>query len=213
MRKDLLMLLIIVAGFAITVSVFGNSLIGWYVGSSALISPIVVVPKFATYEIPQYGFSITYPKTVIATTTIEASYLLSVNWSVVEANNKGSVVYQLVLPKSNDILTAEIRVGASDIGSNMTECLSPKENYTSTLEIINNREYTVFSGQDAGLGHFAFTKSYRAVVDDTCFAIEKIIYGVRGENFDPPRQAPYTVETAELELQSIIETMKFVQNS
>jgi len=208
MRKDLLVVLGIVIIIAIGVSLFGNSVINWYIGTPVVVTQ-APVSKTNTYTIPSYGFSITYPKTVIATSTVEITYLLPTNWSVVETDVRGSVAQRFMLPKSDEILTAEIRIGASDIGSNVSECLASKPNFTSSTETINGKEYTVLSGSDAGLGHYASTKSYRTVVNDTCFAIEELVYGVRGENYDPPRQASYTMQDAESQLQSIVDTMKF----
>jgi len=42
-----------------------------------------------------------------------------------------------------------------------------------------------FTIDDAGMSHFQYVTGYRAVIDDTCYAIDLVINETRGEVYDP----------------------------
>ena len=206
--KKLLTILGIVIVVAILASLFGNVLISKYVEVDTVTTSQPQTTK--TFNLKSYGFSLTYPKTFIATTTARAgSYLYPGNWSAIESNDKGSLVLRLLVPGSNEVLTGELRVGGSDIGPNVTTCMQPKENYTMSTTTINGHFYKVFSGSDAGMSHFGSVKSYRTVKNDTCLAIEELVYGTNGQVYDPPRQAPFSEDAVWSMLDAIVNSAQF----
>ncbi|MCK0715457.1 hypothetical protein ACFO0U_02040 [Chromohalobacter sarecensis] len=136
-------------------------------------------------------------------TAPQAGYFDTGSWQIVN-DAPGERLITLALPGSNDITTAHWRLGASHDADAITHCLTPPPNARSrTTARIDGHDFQTFTLDDAGMSHFQQVTGYRAVIDDTCYAIDLIVNGTRGEVYDPPREPQFSSEYAMQRLREI----------
>lgn len=135
----------------------------------------------------------------------EASgYFDNGSWQVA-GDAPGERLLLLELPESNEITTGLWRLGASRNANAVAACLSRPDNAQTMPDttMIGGRPFQGFTIGDAGMSHFQTIQGYRAVIDDTCYAIDLIVEGTNGDVYDPPRDAPFAREDAMQRLKRI----------
>lgn len=135
----------------------------------------------------------------VAGTTVhrdfKRSYLAMDAWTLYPAEGStGRPLAALVLDGSNDITSAEMRIGRSDSDADVKACTTPPPDAAGRADTadVNGVRTTHFSSSDAAMSHYLSADSYRVVQGGACYAIDLIIAGTRPEVYDPPRTPPFT---------------------
>lgn len=141
-----------------------------------------------------------------------SGYFDNGGWQVADGA-PGEHLLLLKLPKSDEITTGLWRLGASRNANAVTACLSLPDNAQTLPETttIGGRPVQGFTTGDAGMSHFQTIQGYRAVIDDTCYAIDLIVEGTNGEVYDPPREPPFARDDAMQRLQQINDGLTWQQ--
>ncbi|WP_280563475.1 hypothetical protein [Chromohalobacter sp. 48-RD10] len=150
-----------------------------------------------------------YPVTLRADASLEritapqSGYFDTGSWQIADEAS-GERLITLALPGSNEVTAAHWRMGASRDADAISNCLTPPPNaHSQSTARIADHDFQVFTLGDAGMSHFQRVRGYRAVIDDTCYAIDLIVNGTRGEVYDPPREPPFSTEHAMQRLREI----------
>ncbi|MCK2042938.1 hypothetical protein KZO83_09550 [Chromohalobacter sp. TMW 2.2308] len=136
-------------------------------------------------------------------TAPQSGYFDTGSWQIAD-DAPGERLITLALPSSNDITAAHWRLGASHDAKAISNCLTPPPNaHSRSTASIDGHDFQAFTLDDAGMSHFQRITGYRAVIDDTCYAIDLIVNGTRGEVYDPPREPPFSSKRAMQRLHEI----------
>lgn len=157
-----------------------------------------------TYEAMDYPVTLEYAPSLERTDNEPSGYFDNGSWRIAD-DTPGQRLITLSLPESNDLATGLWRLGASRDPAAVDGCLSlpPNAQSISSTAIIDGRPFHGFKLADAGMNHFQTIEGYRAVIDETCYAINLIVQGTNGEVYDPPRKAPFSREAAMDRLRAI----------
>lgn len=135
------------------------------------------------------------------------SYLAMDAWTLYPAaGSAGRPLVALVLDGSNDVTSAEMRIGRSDTASDVQACTTPPAEATGTAGTadVGGVRAAHFNSSDAAMSHYLSADSYRVVHGGACYAIDLIIAGTRPEVYDPPRTPPFTQDQAKAALASML---------
>ncbi len=129
-----------------------------------------------TYTNPFYGFSISFPESVVATTTGE--YFTGTYSD--DSNLPGEEILGLLVDSIESSDTngagyyhAQINIGVSQDSTAVQTCLSSTDATQSSTVVINGITfYKYVLPDEPGLGQDVEVMSYRAVKNNTCFAVE-----------------------------------------
>ena len=150
---------------------------------------------WTTYTNTDYGFQVSYPENLQATTTFQSYYHLPSLWrlgaltdSDGHANGNAVLsipVYRIDKSKNGAFTSypmyfdAELRIGASRDPKDVATCLEADPGYTvtSTPVVINGAVFHKFSLQDAAMMQYVKNESYRTVHGGVCFAMEELETG------------------------------------
>jgi hypothetical protein len=137
-----------------------------------------------TYINSFYGFSISYPASVIATTT-GGYFLQSHAWSQLDAGavaqslENGVNVLDLLVDTKNlqngatyGYYEAQIQIGESQDPLAVKNCISSSNGSSSIVTINGNTFYKYAPLTNAGMSQFSTLTSYRTLHNNTCFSIE-----------------------------------------
>jgi hypothetical protein len=167
-----------------------------------------------TFESTIYGFAITYPAGLEATSTFEGSYLESGGWkaSAGPDEGEGTPVLALVMPGSDQITAGALRIGQSREAAGLASCTEVPAAFADSAgrTVIDGTAFTIFDGRDAAMSHHLATKSYRTVHDGACYAIDVIVTGTSPEVYDPPAIPPFTQAEAFAVLTPVMEGFRFL---
>jgi hypothetical protein len=161
-----------------------------------------------------YGFGITVPPGVQQRDTFSAGALDSGQWEYgASTPTAGSARVALVLPRSNNITTGELRVGVATAANSVSLCTripdgAQKQPQKVTLDRVG---FTNFRQQDAAMSHFMTADSYRAVHRNRCYAIDLLVYGTNPQVYDPPATAPFTQDDAMRQLRNMLPGFRFLK--
>jgi hypothetical protein len=142
------------------------------------------------------------------------SYLAMDGWAVfAPPDNPGTPLAALVLDGSNEVTSAELRIGRSDAPAAIAACLTPSAEATGPTSSadIGGVAFTHFSASDAAMSHYVAVESYRAVQHGHCYAIDLLITGTRPEVYDPPRTPPFSNDVAKQRLNDALQAVHWVQ--
>ncbi len=165
----------------------------------------------SVYTDATYGFSVSYPPGLIATSTFTSSYLLPAYWNIYAPEGSGDQVVAIEYPGSNDVLSSELRIGVSDDPTQVMACDKFPQGVTVSTHSINGVGFYVGTEQDDAMSHFSHTISYRAVRHNMCFALDLVSFGTNPEVYSPPRSVPFVQNTAEAELEQVVESFTFTK--
>ena len=147
----------------------------------------------------------------VAGTTVhrdfKRSYLAMDTWTLYPAEGStGRPLVALVLDGSNEITSAEMRIGRSDSAADMKACTTPPPDAAGNADTANvdGVRTTHFSSSDAAMSHYLSADSYRVVQGGACYAVDLIIAGTRPEVYDPPRTPPFTAQQAKAALAAML---------
>lgn len=120
--------------------------------------------------------------------------------------------HALTMPGSNQVTAAELRIDISKSLSEITQCTTPSdalESGTLAHATIGGIDFTTFNAGDAAMSHYLNVRSYRAVHDGICYAIDLLIVGTNPQVYDPPATAPFSQDAAFAQLQNIMRSFRF----
>lgn len=147
----------------------------------------------------------------VAGTTVhrdfKRSYLAMDAWTLYPAEGStGRPLVGLVLDGSNEITSAEMRIGRSDGAADVKSCTTPPSDAAGKADTadVDGVRTTHFSSSDAAMSHYLSADSYRVVQGGACYAVDLIIAGTRPEVYDPPRTPPFTAEQAKAALAAML---------
>lgn len=119
----------------------------------------------------------------------------------------------LVLPGSNQVTAAELRIGVSRQPDALRTCIdlpAALRPGTQGQTIISGVTFTTFEAGDAAMSHYLTTRSYRAVHHTTCYAMDVLVFGTNPEVYDPPATPPFTKAQAFARLIPVARNLQFI---
>lgn len=166
----------------------------------------------ATLTFAEAGVSLEHPREVRIETSFHGGDFGPARWKAFAPEDlSGEPLAAFVLPGSNDVTRAELRIGTSRDNRALATCgESPDAVMPQTRAdvTINGTEFVRFDAGDSGMNHYRFVRGYRTVRDRVCYAIDLVIAGTNPEVYDPPRTAPFTREEAIARLQAMLGTLR-----
>lgn len=166
-----------------------------------------------SFRSAEWGFRIDYPSVWTVHHDFSHGYLDNGGWKTYAApGSKGTPVLALLLPESNRITAAELRIGVSDATDEVRQCTTPSDAVRpgSLGEAhIGDATFTTFEAADAAMSHYLSAHSYRTVHAGRCYAIDLLVTGTNPEVYDPPATPPFSGDQAFAQLQQVLESFRF----
>jgi len=143
------------------------------------------------YKNDEYGFEVSYPKSLTPDNSFTTYYHLSGAWRAnADPESGGNLIVSIpvyrIESKTGVFMSyplyfdAELRIGASSDPKDIENCLKEEPNYqgaTSTIEVINGVTFRRFILGSAGMMQYMYGVSYRIIHNNVCFAIEQLKVG------------------------------------
>jgi len=206
-KRELLLVVIII------ILIAGVSWIAVIKNESTPITGTVATSTapLSTYIDQKYGIQIDYPYFMTATSTFSSSYLLPNSWNVYGDQGTGEQIVDVQYPGSNNILSSEVRVGASSLPVGVASCFTFDSNIATSTRTINGMKFVYGSLSDAAMSHFSTVKSYRTLHNGICFAIDEVTYGTNPEVYSPPKTVPFDQTIAQAVLDNVVASIIFIK--
>lgn len=179
--------------------------------------------KTKTYTNATYGFSITYPESIVPENQFKGFYILSPEWRVgATPEKRGTPVVAFPVKRIDTetslkktyplFFSAEVRVGISKDTQN---CYTTDGGYTNqkvTNVTINGIAFKRYSFGDAAMMKYLQGESYRTIHNGTCFVVEQIKVGSTYRDDQTVVSTPEeTLTTYYNSAESMIKSFKFVK--
>ncbi|MGH8162146.1 MAG: hypothetical protein ACRESR_08415 [Gammaproteobacteria bacterium] len=168
-----------------------------------------------TFTSKAWGFVISYPADFQATPGFSHSYLQNGAWKTYAGpRSKGQPVVALVLAGSNDVTDAVLRIGASRDPQSVAACTRPSDAMrpgSLGQAKLDGLRFVTFRAGDAAMSHYLLVRSYRAVHEGACYALDLLVYGTNPKVYSPPRTPPFTHKEAFARLQTALEGFRFIR--
>lgn len=165
------------------------------------------------YDSPEWGFSIDQPAGWQALHGFSGSYLANGAWKAFAGSaSPGTPIVAIVMPGSNRITDAEVRIGASKAPTEVAACLQPPDAVqpgSVHRMTIGDTEFTTFEAGDAAMSHRMRVRAYRTVHDGACYAIDEVVFGTNPDVYDPPATPPFSDDAAFARMQPVIASLRF----
>ena len=120
----------------------------------------------------------------------------------------------LIVPGSNHIADAELRIGVSRAPAEVQRCTAPPSAMRAgsiATQRINGVPFTTFEAADAAMSHHLDVHAFRVVHDGACYAIDLLVFGVNPQVYDPPATPPFSDAKAFDAMRAVIQTFRFEQ--
>lgn len=180
---------------------------------SATASTTATQPHRRTIADDARGFRIDVPSTWTVRHDFSSSYLANGAWKTFAApDSQGTPVLALIVPGSDRITDAEIRIGISRAADEVRRCAAPPSAVRSgsvATPRINGVAFNAYAAGDAAMSHYLDVRSYRTVHDGTCYAIDLLVYGTNPEVYSPPATPPFTRQHAFAQMRAVLDTFRF----
>lgn len=163
----------------------------------------------ARFESDAVDLSVTYASDLQASTHFNGNQQAGDAWAAMSApDSSGRQIFMLTLPDSNDVTTAQMRIGANSDAHAVANCGAPPDaprvEDTGTTT-VNGTMFRTFHAADAGMNHYHKVRGYRVTQDGQCIAIDLLVTGTNPDVYDPPRQPPFTTDAAFAKLRSALD--------
>lgn len=170
-----------------------------------------------TFVSNAWGFRIDVPTGWTLRHDFRSSYLANGEWKTFAApDSRGEPVLSLIMPGSNHVTDAEIRIGASRDPAEVQRCTAPPSSMRAgsiATQRINGIDFTTFEVADAAMSHHLDADAFRVVHDGACYAIDLLVYGVNPEVYDPPATPPFSDARAFDAMRAVIRTFAFERSA
>jgi len=167
----------------------------------------------AVHTDSRYGFRMRIPPGVTARPDFAGGYLAPDSWKAYAGpGSQGVPRLALVLPGSNRITSAELRIGVSEAAQEVRQCAQPPQGMAGEAGnvSINGIGYTRFRAQDAAMSHYLVVEAYRTVHAGRCYALDLMVYGVNPQVYSPPATPPFAQDQALQQLRAWLDGFAFV---
>ena len=185
------------------------------VDPTAAVAPSASESNRQVLESSRFGFRIEYPKGWTAQRDFRGSYLANGTWKTYAApGSQGTPVAALVVPGSNDITDAEVRIGVSRAPEDVQACSTAPSSLregSTDREHIDGADFIRFDAGDAAMSHYLDVHSYRAVHAGACYAIDLLVYGTNPQVYDPPATPPFSKQQAFTAMRDVLRTFHFTR--
>lgn len=162
-----------------------------------------------------WGFRLNQPKGWKALPGFSRSYLANAQWKAFAGpDSHGTPIVSLVMPGSNRITDAEIRIGASRDPAALADCKKPPDAARSDnvrQRVIGDSDFTAFTASDAAMSHRLLVHGYRTLHEGACYAIDLMVYGTDPRVYDPPATPPFSDDEAFARMQEILASFRFTR--
>ena len=179
------------------------------------VAPSASSNNLQVLESATFGFRIEYPKGWMARREFRGSTLANGSWKTyADPDSQGTPVAALVVPGSNDVTDAEMRIGVSRVKQEVRSCSTPPSSVrtgSTARERIDGAEFVRFEASDAAMSHYLVVHSYRVVHEGACYALDLLVYGADPQVFDPPATPPFSREQAFANMQAVLQTFRFTR--
>lgn len=188
---------------------------GHRVDPTAGVAPGATGTNLQVLESNRFGFRIEYPKDWTARPDFRGGYLANGDWKTyAPPGSQGTPVAALVMPGSNHVTAAEVRIGVSRVADEVKACATPPSSLragSTDRERIDGADFVRFEANDAAMSYYLDVRSYRAVHDDACYALDLLVYGTDPQVYDPPRRPPFSKEQAFAAMHDVLRTFHFTR--
>lgn len=182
--------------------------------ATAAVAPSISASDLQTLESAAFGFRLDYPHDWATRRDFKSSYLADGKWKTYAGSgSRGTPVAALVVPGSNDITHAELRIGVSRTPMEIRACSTPPSSARTgsvARQRINDADFATFEASDAAMSHSLEVHSYRTVHDGACYAIDLLVFGTNPQVYAPPATPPFSREQAFARMRSVIATFRFM---
>ncbi|MBV7482643.1 hypothetical protein [Bordetella sp. BOR01] len=172
------------------------------------------VPRAAAVHTDKlYGFRMQIPAGVTPRPDFSGGYLAAAQWKAYAGpDSRGVPRLALALPGSNQVTSAELRIGVSDDAQEARRCAQPPEGMAGQVDkvSINGIDYARFRAQDAAMSHYLVVDAYRTVHAGRCYALDLMVYGVNPQVYSPPATPPFSQDQALQQLRAWLDGFAFV---
>lgn len=184
-----------------------------------------VAPGQAIYTNGRYGFSVVYPETAVVDYAFSPQYHLGSTWranALVNATGTPIVAFVTYQTESDNsyprYFVAQVRIGASSDPKELAACekRTADQGETALPDVsLNGTPFKAFAFENAGMMQYVRGVSYRALLNGSCIAIEKIQTGssYREDAISPADIPDATLQAAYDALEGIVGSVTFVQPS
>lgn len=186
-----------------------------HVDRTAGVAPSALESSQQVLESAAFGFRINYPKGWTARRDFRGGYLANASWKTYAApDSQGTPVAALIVPGSNQVTDAEVRIGVSRAPREVQSCSAAPSSLragSTDREHIDGADFVKFQAGDAAMSHYLEVHSYRAVHDRACYAIDLLVYGVDPQVFDPPQRPPFSRGHAFAVMHDVLRSFHFTR--
>lgn len=165
------------------------------------------------YRDPAGDFQIDVPADIEIRHDFARDYFSAGAWKAyAPADSQGEARLALMLPGSNAITRAELRIGISGEPRELARCTVPPANAVPGSlgrRRLDAVAFTHFRAGDAAMSHYMDVDAYRAVHDGRCYAIDLLIAGTRPEVYSPPATPPFSRQWARQRLDALLAGFTF----
>ena len=183
--------------------------------ATAGVAPSESADNRQVLESAAFGFRIEYPKDWKARREFRGSYLAEGTWKTYSTpESQGTPVAALVVPGSNEITDAELRIGVSRAAAEVHACFSAPRSAragSTDRERIDGADFVRFEASDAAMSHYLVVHSYRAVHEDACYALDLLVYGVNPQVYNPAPRPPFSKDKAFAALHGVLRSFHFTR--
>ena len=183
--------------------------------ATAGVAPIPSESNRQVLESSTFGFRIEYPKGWKARPDFRGSYLANGSWKTyAPTDSLGTPVAALVVPGSNYVTDAELRIGVSRAREEVQSCAAQPSSVragSTDRERIDGADFVKFEATDAAMSHYLDVHSYRAVHQGACYALDLLVYGVNPQVYDPPPKPPFSKQQAFVEMRGVLRSFHFTR--
>ncbi|PWK85285.1 hypothetical protein [Fulvimonas soli] len=148
----------------------------------------------AAYVDERHGFRIALPADAEVRHDFRRGYFDDAGWkSYAAPGSRGEALLALVVPGSNGITAAELRIGASAQPSEVARCTAPPAGAGGETGHVRvgDGDFVRFHAADAAMSHYLDVEAYRAVHAGRCYAIDLWIAGTDPQVYEPPATPPF----------------------
>jgi hypothetical protein len=160
-----------------------------------------------------WGFRIVTPPGWTLRHDFQSSYLANGAWKTFAApDSRGEPVLSLVMPGSNHVTDAEIRIGASRDPAEVQRCSEPPSAAVAgslATQRVSGVAFTTFEARDAAMSHHLDVHAWRVVHGGACYAIDLLVFGVNPQVYDPPATPPFSDAQAFEAMRSVLGSFAF----
>ncbi len=167
---------------------------------TAGVAPSATGTNRQVLESHRFGFRIEYPKGWTTRRDFRGSYLANGSWKTyAPPGSHGTPIAALVVPGSNRITNAEVRIGVSRARGEVESCAKPPASVRGSTdrERIDSADFVTFEAGDAAMSHY--------------LDVDLLVYGTNPQVYEPPATPPFSKDQAFAVMRDVLRTFHFTR--